>query len=166
VSISEHVYERKYEHPLTGFVRKGRDSVPATHFTGCESSVIRLSKSGDFLCKLALNAKQATYDEGERRHEHRVVTNDPAVLQIVNPFSDECSGVRIVDVSNNGLGLYTPKAVMPGSLLKLRMKDYLAFGEARHCRPAKEGFFVGVQLHDYVSHCTLPKDIIERRKAV
>lgn len=159
---SEHVYERKYERHLTGFVRRGRDSVPVTPLSECESSLISSSKSD---CKLALDAKQATYDGGERRHDHRVVTNDPAVLQIVNPFFDECSDVRIVDVSNNGLGFYTPTVVMPGSLLKLRMKDYLAFGEARYCRPAKEGFFVGVQLHDYVSHCTLPKDIIERRKA-
>jgi hypothetical protein len=165
VPTSENVYERKCELHLTGFVRKGRDCIPVTHLRECESSVSRSSKSGDFLCKLALNAKQATYDGGERRHDRRVVTNDPGVLQIVNPFSDECSDVRMVDISNNGLGLYTPTAVMPGSLLKLRMKDYLAFGEARYCRPAKEGFFVGVQLHDYVWHCTLPKDIIERRNA-
>jgi hypothetical protein len=56
------------------------------------------------------------------------------------------------------------QGVMPGSLLKVRLKDYLAFDDARYCIPAAEGFFVGVQLHDYIPHGGVPKNIGRRKE--
>jgi hypothetical protein len=57
---------------------------------------------------------------------------------------------RILDVSKSGLRLLMATNVMPGSFVKVRMKDYIAFGVARYCAPATEGFFIGVQLDDHV----------------
>jgi hypothetical protein len=160
-------YEREFERFLSGFLRHGRELIPQAHLIEGELCVGSLSKSDDFLCEPeALSANQAIHDRREKRREHRLATNAWAVLQILSPFSDEHLDVRILNVSKNGVGLYTPTGVMPGSLLKVRLKDYLAFGEARYCRPAAEGFSVGVQLHDYVSHGAAPKDILERRKTV
>jgi hypothetical protein len=111
-----------------------------------------------------LNDRQPTHEASDMRHDPRFMTNDPAVLQILNPYSEEDWNVDIVDVSKNGLRLYLATGVMPGSLLKVRMKHHVAFGEARYCMPATGRFFVGVQIHDYVSRCADPEDIAKRKE--
>jgi hypothetical protein len=89
-----------------------------------------------------------------RRRHPRAAMGIAGVLQILNPFSDDCSEVRVLDSSEQGLKLYVPFSVMPGSLVKVRMNDNLAFGDARYCIPEGEGFFVGIQLHDYFPRAT------------
>ena len=150
---SEHVYEQDCELYLAAFLPIGKHSVLEARLGDSKPRVFALSKEAEFLRELAgLSAKQAIHDGKEKRREHRFVINDPALLQILNPFSGEYSDVAIVDVSKHGLRLHVPAVVMPGSLVKVRIKDDMAFGRARYCEPATEGFFVGVHLHDYISH--------------
>jgi hypothetical protein len=153
VPNSEHVYEQDCELYLAGFLPIGKHSVLEARLDEGKPRVFALSKEAEFLRELAgLSAKQTFYDGKEQRRDHRFAVNDPALLQILNPFADEYSDVAIVDVSKHGLRLHVPAEVMPGSLVKVRIKDDIAFGRARYCVPATEGFFVGVHLHDYISH--------------
>jgi hypothetical protein len=157
VPIAKHVYEQDFELYRTGFLPNGRDSVLVAHPGECKPCIVKLSKANQFLSELpGLSAKQASHDGKDKRREHRFVANDSAVVQILNPFSDEYWGVSLLDVSKNGLRLHVPIGVMPGSLVKVRIKNGIAFGDARYCVPAIEGFFVGVQLHDYVSGYAAP----------
>jgi len=39
-----------------------------------------------------------------------------------------------VDVSKNGLGLIAPKAILPGTIVRVRIKDTTELGEVRHCK--------------------------------
>ena len=150
---SAHVYEQDCELYLAGFLPIEKHSVVETRLGDAKPRVAELTEEGKFLRELAgLSAKQAIHDGKEKRREHRLVINEPALLQILNPFSDENSAVAVVDVSKHGLRLHVPAGVMPGSLVKVKIKDDIAFGRARYCVPAIEGFFVGVHLHDYISH--------------
>ena len=55
--------------------------------------------------------------------------------------------VQLVDSSENGLGIRSPKAVDAGRLVRITLADATALrGDVRHCRPVKGGFRLGVLL--------------------
>jgi hypothetical protein len=87
--------------------------------------------------------------EGERRQHPRLATDDPATLQVLNPFSVEVWQVRVVDVSISGVRALTTKILQPGSLSKMKMQYSVACGGVRYCIPAADGFYAGIHLHDY-----------------
>jgi hypothetical protein len=102
----EHVYEQDCELYLAGFLPIGKHSVLGAQFGTAKTRIFELSKEAEFLRELAgLSAKQAIYDGKENYRERRFVINDPALLQILNPSSDEYSDIRIVGVSKHGLRL-------------------------------------------------------------
>jgi hypothetical protein len=155
VPNSEHVYKQDQDCGLylARFLPNGRHSFPEARLDDGKPRDFALRKEAEFLRGLALlSAAQAIHEGNEKRREHRFVVKDPAVLQILNPFSGEYSEVAIVDVSKHELRLHVPAEVMPDSLVKVRIKNDIAFGRARYYVPATEGFFVGVHLHDYISH--------------
>jgi hypothetical protein len=148
VTTSDHVCEQDFELSLTRVIPNTKDRVIAAHLCGCKACVAKLSTAKGVFCNRTQgSAKHAS----ERRHYHRFPTHDSAVLQIVNPFSVERFDIRLVDISKNGLGLHVHTGVIPGALVQVRIKDYIAFGESRYCLPAAGGFFVGIQIHDYIS---------------
>jgi hypothetical protein len=156
VTPSDHVCEQDFALFLTRVVPNGKDM---THLCGCKACVAKLTTEEGVLCNRAQgSAKRAD----ERRHDHRFVTQDFAVLQIVNPFSVERFNIRLVDISKNGLGLHMQTGLIPGSLVQLRIKDYIAFGESRYCLPAATGFFVGIQIHDYISLKSVRSEMQDR----
>jgi len=154
---SEHVYEQDFELYRTEFVRTAKDPALEIHLSESKHCVVSLSESDDGVCeRTAPSMKLATKAGKERRSEPHFLTNDSALLQILNPFSDKCWHVRVLDVSQDGLVLWMPTAPMPGSDVKVRMEEYVAFGNIRYCVLATEGFSVGIQLHDYIRCCPVP----------
>jgi hypothetical protein len=149
---SEHVYRQDFEVFWTEFVRTGQDPALEIHLSELKRCVESKSDDGPRK-RTALSTKQASHAVGEKRSEPRFVTRTPALLQILNPFSDERWHIHVLDVSKNGLGLYMPVAPMPGSAVKVRMKDCVAFGNTRYSVRRTEGYLVGVQL-DHVLGCT------------
>jgi PilZ domain len=148
VSISEHVFEKDFERYLARLIPNGKDSVIEAHLGECTACVVKLSAADGVLYK---RASLSATPSKEQRREPRFLCDDPAVLQVVSPFSAEPLEGRLVDVSKNGLRFHVVTDVMPGSLVKVKMKTYIAFGESRYCLPAAEGFYVGIQIHDYVA---------------
>jgi hypothetical protein len=133
---------------------------------------VGLSKLDDGICERTVPDAELTIPLGrDKRREPRFVTDGSALLQILNPFSDQYWHVRILDVSKNGIGLCMPTGVMPGSDVKVRMKNYVAFGKTRHCALTTEGFLVGVQIDDHIP-CRIvleairAEDILDRRELV
>jgi hypothetical protein len=158
---SEHVYEQDFDCYPLGFLENGKDLAQKIRLSELKRCVGNLSKSDDGLRERTLpSTKHTTYGGREKRSEPRFVTNDSGFLQILNPFSDNMCRVRILDVSKNGLGLRLPTAALPGSEVKVGMKDYLAFGNIRYCVQTAEGFLVGIQIHDFIS-CRTADEVTE-----
>lgn len=146
---SEHVDEKDIELYLKD--QLGKESITAidAHLGDCRACVDKLAELDKCLWYLAeLSADEGPRD-GERRRHPRHVTNDAASLQILNPFSVGNWDVRIVDVSSGGLRTHTPRSLLPGSLIKVKMHYSVACGDVRYCIPADQGFYAGVRLHDY-----------------
>jgi hypothetical protein len=146
VTHSKHV--EGFKPFLTHLLRNDTCSTIGTQLVECNPCIIEMGPPDSALPpKTNPRAKR---DRNEKRREHRFVTNESAVLQVTNPLSHEHLEVRLLDVSKNGLRLFVQVDVLPGSHVMVRMKDNLAFGEARYCVTAPEGFFVGVKLSDFI----------------
>jgi PilZ domain len=146
---SEHVDEKDLELYLKAQLSNESIAAIDAHLGGCPICVNELAEQDKFLWYLAEVSAEDVAGGGEKRRYPRVVTNEPASLQTLNPFSVDIWDVRIVDVSEGGLRTHTPKPLMPGSLIQVRMQFSVACGDVRYCIPADNGFYAGVRLHDY-----------------
>ena len=52
-----------------------------------------------------------------------------------------------MDVSKNGLGLVSPRAILPGAIVQLRFKGIVELGNVRYYSVSNEGFRIGLRLH-------------------
>jgi len=156
VSTGEHLHDQDFERYLSGLVPDIKAAVMEAHLGECKPCVTKLSNADGSLSKKERVSVRQTIEE---RRDPRFATNGRGVLQIVSPYSAECLDVRVVDVSKNGLRVHMDASVMPGSLVKVKMKDYIGFGESRYCVAADKGFFVGVHLHDYIARRSMRAEI-------
>jgi len=146
---TEHVHESELELYLKDQLSKESLAVMDAHLKSCRACSGKLAEKDKCLWYLAELTNDEVNVDGERRRHPRVATNEPASLQILNPFSDDIWDVRILDVSKSGLRTHTSKNLLPGSLIKVRMRYCVACGDVRYCIPAENGFYAGVRLHDY-----------------
>jgi hypothetical protein len=72
----------------------------------------------------------------ERRRHARFVTDDPALMRIVEPYSPVRWVVRVLDVSKSGMRLMVPTPLAKGRLIQIHMKDTCVLAKVRHCGPA------------------------------
>ena len=148
---SEHLEEKDLELYLKAQLSDESISVIEAHLGVCGHCVSKLAEQDKCLWYLAeLSAGDHAGDSDKRRYP-RVVTNEAAAIQVINPFCIDMWDIRIVDVSKGGLRTCTPKGLMPGSLIKVKMQYSVACGDVRYCVPADNGFYAGVRLHDYIA---------------
>ena len=90
------------------------------------------------------------YSPAERRRDPRFETDGPVVVVRLNPFAAEHLTGRLRDVSRNGLGLWVPESLIPGSILQIRLGTIFLMGEVRYCQETEVvGWcLVGVLLQD------------------
>jgi hypothetical protein len=146
-----HVLHQDLELYLTSLSPTEDGSRTERHLSDCEPCVARLTHWADFSATLR---EMSTHlpDGREKRQHRRFPTNDSGVLQILNPFSVEYSDILIVDVSRNGMRVRGRMLVERGSLVKVRVKTSLFFGEVRYCESVSDGtFHVGLQLQDFMA---------------
>jgi hypothetical protein len=130
-----------------------KDRLPADAISAIDDHLGSCPQCGDRLAEqdkcLWYLAELAVPQGAERRRHPRTATDDPATLQVLAPFSVAIWDVRIVDTSKEGLRVHTPQILIPGSLIRVRMRYSVACGDVRYCVPADQGFYAGVRLHDY-----------------
>ena len=128
-----------------------RDVIPALehHLASCEACVQALREQDRYLWCLAEISTNEFSLEGEKRRYPRLGTDEPAVIQSLEPFATDAWDVRIVDVSRGGVRIQSPRPLAVDSLIRVKMKFSVACGDVRHCSPVENGFQVGVRLHDY-----------------
>ncbi len=84
----------------------------------------------------------------ERRSCVRILTDDPASMKVLNPFSPSRWDVRVLDVSAQGLKLCVPEFLHPGTAIQIRLEHTIALAEVRYCLACGAEFYVGVQFQD------------------
>jgi hypothetical protein len=144
-----HLLEQDLECYLLG--RLPEDSIlwAESHLAGCEVCDQRLVREISLL-PLSGAVQFGTSVEDEKRNEHRYKTEEAVSLQALSPFSIERYPGKLADVSRNGMKIQTLVRAESGTLLKISLKNVIAFGEVRYCRKLEDGFDCGVQLSQVV----------------
>ena len=142
-----HIHEDDLDLYLSGHVESERLSFIEHHLLEC-----RICQAHLFDCagqQLRLQSIQRTHSEvAQKRSEERFSTEGVATVQELHPLSLERHTVKVVDVSKNGLGIVSPKAMLPGTIVQLRMKDIVELGNVRYCSElGGGGFRIGVRLN-------------------
>jgi hypothetical protein len=141
-----HLHEDDLELYLRGQLESGHLWSTEQHLLTCEMCRLQLSNClGQRLALQIIVGPQTTATQ--KRSEPRFDTKGEGTLQELHPLSLERRKVKIVNVSKNGLGLVSPKAFLPGTIVQLRIKDIVELGNVRYCSASDEGFRIGLRLH-------------------
>jgi PilZ domain len=119
------------------------------HLADCEVCDQRLVREAISLSSSGAAQIGATLN-GDMRKEPRYKTDEVATLQTLNPFSPDRYAGRLADVSRNGMKLQIPIRVECGTLIKISLKNMIAFGEVRYCVEFGDAFHFGVQVSQTV----------------
>jgi anti-sigma factor RsiW len=141
-----HVHEDDLDLYLHGRLEPGRIRPVESHLAECQICQVLLS---DCLGqRLAFQPTPGTTSEAaQKRAEPRFRTEGEGTLQELHPLSMARQKIKIVNVSKNGLGILSPKAIYPGTIVQLRIKDTVELANVRYCFASVDGFRVGLQLH-------------------
>ena len=147
IKDAAHIHEDNLELYLGGRLEAQRISPVEFHLQECDLCRGRLS---DCLGqRLALHVVGGTKsDAAQKRCEPRFNTDGEGTIQELHPLSLDRHRVKIVNVSKNGLGLVSPKAMLPGTIVQLRIGDTVVLGNVRYCSaPDDDNFRIGLRLH-------------------
>ena len=141
-----HVHEDDLELYISGRLELDRVSLAESHLSECESCRQLLSDClGQRLALYPLRISQS--NAAPKRSEPRFSTEGEATMQELHPVSFDRHKVRVVNVSKSGVGILGPKAILPGTIVQLRMNGAVELGNVRYCSAVgDEGFRIGVKL--------------------
>jgi hypothetical protein len=125
-------------------VSEAKDPEIEAHLAGCSSCKSRLADAVSFARALPSLQRQAA----EMRLEHRYPTDDPAILQVLNPEAPGRWKVRIRDVSRGGMCVMSPKPIDRGAQVTVQRGTSVAWGEIRYCVQIGEVFQAGILLRE------------------
>ena len=141
-----HAHEDDLELYVRGRLAPERVSALDSHLLECRTCRERLARSIGLQLIVHPTGK-AKSKEKDERSEPRFNTGDDAIFQELSPLSLERQDVKIVDVSKNGVAILTPRSVMPGTIVQVRIKNNVELGEVRHCAAwGDEGYRIGLRL--------------------
>lgn len=141
-----HLHEDDLELYLRGKLESERRPPAEQHLLECK--ICRLHLSNCLGQRLAIQIIVGPHTDAiQKRSEPRFDTSGEGTLQELHPLSLDRHKVRILNVSKNGLGLVSPKALLPGTIVQLRIKDIVELGNVRYCSASGEGFRIGLRLH-------------------
>jgi hypothetical protein len=117
-----------------------------SHLSACGLCNSTLSKATS--ARAETNGVEHLPKVQERRKESRIETDEVGSVQSIVPFIDDRLDVRILDVSREGMNLHAAKSLDPGMMIKLKLKNVVAFGEVRYCNAAGIGFNIGIKIEN------------------
>jgi len=89
----------------------------------------------------------------ERRLEPRLVVDEPATLHLLRLSVSEQIAVRIMDMSQSGLGLRSTQALPAGSMVHVRIRSTIvALGQVRYSAKVNDGYYSGVRV-EHAADC-------------
>jgi len=140
-----HLQEQDLEFYLLGRLPEDSVSRMESHLASCRFCDERLVREISLL-PLSGVVQSATSLEAEKREERRYDTEEAVSLQALSPFSVERYQGKLADVSRNGMKIQTAVRAESGTLLKISLKNVIAFGEVRYCLKRDDRFHSGVRL--------------------
>ena len=142
---TSHVHGADLELYLRGRFESERTSSVESHLLEC--IICRQHLSECLEQRLTLYPiQETTWEKGYERSEPRFDTQGEAMLQEIHPLSLDRQKVKIMNVSKNGLGILSPKAIVPGTIVQLRIKDTVELGNVRYCAVfGDKGFQIGLR---------------------
>jgi PilZ domain len=142
-----HLHEDDLELYARGRLEPELLPVIENHLLACETC--RKSLADCLRQGLALQLTHRTQtDRTQKRLEPRFNTDGEATLQELHPLSTERHKVKIVNVSKNGLGISSPIAIFPGTIVQLRINENVEIANVRYCSASRDDAFqIGLQLH-------------------
>jgi len=147
ISTAAHIHEDDLELYLRGRLESEHISSVEQHLLECDAC--RECLSGCLGHRAALHLLQGKPESAQKRSEPRFGAEGEAILQEIHPLSLDRQKVMIVNISKNGLGILSPKAILPGTVVQLRIKGIVELGTVRYCSTSGDhGFRVGLRLHD------------------
>lgn len=81
----------------------------------------------------------------ERRGEHRVPTDQPALVRILQPFYGARFPVQVMDISKSGARVALSFGVPVGALVQIQFKHSILMAEVRHCTRIDDGYHIGLR---------------------
>lgn len=89
----------------------------------------------------------------DKRLEPRIIIDEPATLHILRPSVGDRMQVRILDMSQSGIGLRSPHALPQGALVHIRIRGTLiAIGEVRYSAEVDGEYYSGVRV-EHAADC-------------
>jgi hypothetical protein len=141
-----HAHEEDLELYLRGRLEPGHASTLEFHLSGCQACRDHLSECVG--SRLAVRLSTGTSSAGQyKRSELRFAVGEDAVCLELHPLCVERQTITLVDVSRNGLGMVSPKAILPGTIVQIRIKAGVETGEVRYCLASGgQTYRIGVRL--------------------
>ena len=90
---------------------------------------------------------RTTSEAVQKRSEPRFSTEGDGTIQELHPLSLDRQQIKIVNASKNGFGVLSPKAIFPGTIVQLRIKDIVELANVRYCSASIDGYRIGLRLH-------------------
>jgi len=147
INAISHLHDDDLELYLRGRLEPERLPSTEYHLQECKVCRSRLSKCVGHQLSLRPVSQAKTHTE-QKRSEPRFATEGEGTLQEIHPISFDRHKVRVVNVSKNGIGILSSKAILPGTIVQLRINDILTLGNVRHCSALKGAeFLIGLRLH-------------------
>ena len=89
----------------------------------------------------------------EKRSEPRLFIDEPATLHLLRPAVSDQIPVRILDMSQSGVGLRSSDPLPPGALVHIRIRGTLvAMGEVRYSARVEDEYYSGVRV-EHAADC-------------
>src|SRR5580700_9690527 len=98
-----HVSDEELELYLLERLEKSQTRTLEFHLANCGVCATKLSSVTFFDQLVDMSRKQAAFGPTDKRREPRISTDDPGVLQKINPFSPDRMPIQIVDISKGGM---------------------------------------------------------------
>ena len=147
IRSAAHIHEDDLELYLRGRLESGSILSVEQHLLECDTCRECLSVCPGH--QVALRSFQGKSESAQKRSEPRFSAEGEAILQELHPLSLDRQKVMIVNISKHGLGILSPKAILPGTMVQLRIKDRVELGNVRYCSaPGDDGFRLGLRRHD------------------
>jgi PilZ domain len=119
------------------------------HLANCSACDQRLVQEIRSLSEAGVSQLGAALTD-EMRKEPRYKTDETVSLQTLSPFSPDRVSGRLADVSRSGMKLQIPMRVECGTLIRISLKNMIAFGEVRYCVQVGDAFHFGMQVSQTV----------------
>ena len=147
IKYTVHVHEDDLDLYLRGRIEPERLALIENHLQECNICRSQLSNGLSQLLVLQM-VTGLEADREQKRSEPRFNTDGEGTLQELHPLSLDRHKVKIVNVSKNGLGILSQKAILPGTIVQLRIKDIVELGNVRYCSALDDGGFrIGLRLN-------------------